>query len=701
MSAYKGKIHPITTVQVYISREHPITVPVGMVSRGVKPWLPRHRGYTWLKKHGKYQKGYVNIYAGYDIETTNVITEVSKTAYMYIWQMAICSDTEGAVYIGRTWEDFEWLLKSIKEYYNLDDAHRLIMWDANLGFEFQFIRKHLSWSEEEYDFFAKEHRKPLLTTTLNIEFRECLSISGGSLAQLAKDFTTTQKLKGDLDYSIPRNSHAKLTMTELGYCINDVVILAEWSKYIFTTYIEPLKTVPVTKTGLLRGEVKREWTKTVTDKQAYRELMSLAMPNDRTYDQWFRYLFRGGYVHSNLLHTNRVLSLVDMWDITSSYPNEMLTSNGFPITPFTPERFSWEAVRTKCCIMIVEFHGLHNRGSHSIESKHKAIEIVGGRFDNGRIYHADRLTVALTELDLINYCRYYKWRKMRVLSFQTAKRGRLPLFIRSVLARHYKRKAQLKRAGLSKSPEYALVKSGVNSAYGLLVTRLQLDRVTYRDDKWELEDVAMDYNALANKQILLPQWGIYVSAMARHHLLTMVWELTKECGDIVVYCDTDSIKHLPHPKAKEVFDKHNRAKERQLRALGLGEDFEGLGGFDFEGTAERFKTLGAKRYLVEMGGKVEATIAGLPKSVIASIDDPFDEFKAEGFCLAAEQSEKLTTCYNDHYHGAMVDGEWMEEESSVALYSIPFKMVTEKDYYAMLICDPDNRRKIIGQRVMG
>ena len=94
MSAFRGKIHPICTAQVYIDREHPLTVPVGFVSQGVKPWLPKPTGNTWLKKHGRHQKGYVNIYAGFDIETTNIISDESKLAYMYIWQCALCSDTE-------------------------------------------------------------------------------------------------------------------------------------------------------------------------------------------------------------------------------------------------------------------------------------------------------------------------------------------------------------------------------------------------------------------------------------------------------------------------------------------------------------------------------------------------------------------------------------------------------------------------------
>ncbi|HHA4173567.1 TPA: hypothetical protein ACOBU0_002928, partial [Enterococcus faecium] len=38
-----------------------------------------------------------------------------------------------------------------------------------------------------------------------------------------------------------------------------------------------------------------------------------------------------------------------------------------------------------------------------------------------------------------------------------------------------------------------------------------------------------------------------------------------------------------------------------------------IGMWDYEGTYSRFKTLGAKRYLVEKDGKLEITVAGLSK----------------------------------------------------------------------------------------
>ena len=96
------------------------------------------------------------------------------------------------------------------------------MWVANLSFEFQFIRKWLHVTR----LFAKEARQPLLVEHNGwLQFREALSISGGNLEQLAKDYCTTQKLVGDLDYSKIRHSTTPLTQEELNYCIHDVLII--------------------------------------------------------------------------------------------------------------------------------------------------------------------------------------------------------------------------------------------------------------------------------------------------------------------------------------------------------------------------------------------------------------------------------------------------------------------------------------------
>ena len=694
---------------IYISPDTPIDAPVCLYRRGIPLMLPERPPVFWCKSKGKKKHGYLKAYCGFDIETTNLISEERKRAYMYIWQCCIATDEDAVVYLGRTWEDFLALLDGLRQKWDISPVEALIMWDANLGFEFQFLRHHLDWDQGDWCFFAKEERQPLLASWKGIQFRECLSISGGSLAQLAKDYTTTQKLVGDLDYNVPRNSHTELTKQEYAYCINDVTILAEWSKYVFEGWLKSDRKVPLTKTGLLRSEVKHELKLTCKDLIGYMRLIRDAYPNKATYVFWFEWLFRGGYVHANALLADRILRGVEMKDITSSYP-EVINSAYCPgrFRVVAPEDYMRLIEEDKTClIMLVDFYDIRNTCSHSIESFSKCILAEGYHLDNGRIYEAEHILVMLTELDFKTYKRFYRWKDCRIRKMWSAPRMRFPGFLRRVLNRHYKHKAELKKQGLSGTPEYAIAKSGVNSTYGLCVTRLSLDKVEYSNEHgWILSDVKLDYEKEVDKQILLPQWGIWVAAHARYRLLTQVWNITQRCGDIVIYCDTDSIKSLPHPELEACYEEYNKAIDERHKAIGLTDpDFYDLGMFDDERgehTVTRFKTLGAKRYMVELDGKdVKATIAGFPKKAVKKLgEDPFESFQKSGMYVKPENSLKLTTAYIDEPSGDWVDGEWMEELSSVALYQIPFSMITDKTYYKLLI-EAQEGRKTLGRRTGG
>ena len=337
-----------------------------------KKILPIHPDLVAIKNRGKNAKRYLELYCGFDIETT---TLENRNAYMYCWQFSINS----IVFMGRTWSDWIDFLSILENNYTLRETTRIIIWVANLGFEFQFMRKLLNISH----LFAKRKREPLyFTHDKCIEFRECLSISGGNLAQLAKDYTRTQKLVGDLDYTIERSFKTPLTDREIGYCVNDVVILSEWSEYIFNEYIKPYKYVPLTKTGILRKETKQG----VNDK--IKEFILQCYPSEQLYNYWMKWLFRGGYVHSNRAYANKVLSQVYGEDITSSYPDRMNNSYA-PVSPFVEtDTSNWTSyLDTHCCILDITFTNLNNITTHSIESSSKAIELDNPIIDNGRILY--------------------------------------------------------------------------------------------------------------------------------------------------------------------------------------------------------------------------------------------------------------------------------------------------------------------------
>lgn len=260
-------------------------------------------------------------------------------------------------------------------------------------------------------------------------------------------------------------------------------------------------------------------------------------------------------------------------------------------------------------------------------------------------------------------------------------RGALPNYLLRVLNEEYVKKATLKKQGKQGTPEYAIAKSNVNSAYGLTVTRFHEGEVLYINGEWVTDFSTFNFQKEVEKQVLLPQWGIYVSAHARRNLLKVCKQIDAE-GNDVVYMDTDSIKMINYEKHKHIIEEYNahivKLNKQICDTHKLDFDiFNDLGTFDYENCALRFKTLGSKRYVYELDDGYHVTISGLPKKalpkLVGSKINIFDLF-TNHMELAPDDSMKLTTHYNDDPTEAYIDGELMHEESSVALYEIPFTM---------------------------
>ena len=649
---------------------------------------------TYNVARGKHGYGYKQIYCGFDIETTNVIDrdENIKNAFMWIWQFSF----QNFIIIGRTWEQFTDLLCKIILANKLNRRKRLLLPIANLSFEFQFFRKHF----EEIKVFAKRERQPISALLYNcIDCRDVLAISGGNLASLAKNYCQTKKRVGDLDYSILRNKSYEPNFTEYQYIYNDVIILNEYSRYLFNNFIKK-GFLPLTKTGILRDIMKKQMT------PADKEIILDGYPSLYDYEILMNYVFRGGYVHSSAANTGIVLFIEKMFDFTSSYPATMLHFRGFPygqpIELFSvsretllkmlhnDERFYFQA-RFK---RIRAVHG------HSIESKSKCETAGNVIVDNGRIHSADYLTTWLCDYDLRIYNMFYQWESIEILKcYRFPQKGELPAYVLEPMKDFYIKKAQLKKAGLP----YALEKEMVNSFYGAMVTHLYKDDIIYKNKTWSTDSDSFDFYKVRKKQFLLPQWGIYITAVSRYNLLRCVYKIDKNRAvPNVVFNDTDSIKLKKFDSvSRETIEKWN-ARMQELNK-DLPPEFWDIGYLDDETKPTnkfdmgnglkliikkpkiKFKTLGAKRYIFTDESGVHVTIAGLPKKSLEKYAertnrDIYDVFNIY-MMIPLESADKLTTAYNDDETSAVVNGEIMTELSSVALYEIPFTMKVIQDYY--------------------
>ena len=659
---------------------------------------------------GEHRYEILELFAGFDIETTTIkIPEGRHLAFAYHFQVSIGTPRVLNVYLFRKWDHLLDFFDALVSFYKLGPHKHMILSVFNLGFEFQFLRRRLEWDEDEWAFFAKEKYQPLKATYKGIEFREVSTITGGNLAQLAKDYCYTQKLVGDLDFKKLRNSTTPLDpKTEEQYCINDVVILSEFMWYLFNEYIRPDRKVPMTFTSILQNEIKQE-----LKEQCKRRDDKLHLQHGYTYDEWlaymytlqpteeqysvyFNYLFRGGYVHGNALFCGVDGLRARQVDIRSDYPARM-TYDYYPVTPFKPCEFDESLLKSKCVILHVVFDYVRATTQHTVESKNKVVSYINAAWDNGRLISADFVELWFTELDLSIFRLYYSYAGMTVYECYTAKRGKLPRYVTDVLLRHYKVKEQLKSQGLNETTEYTIAKSRVNTNFGLLCKKIRLEKTTYNNaEEWHDDPVKVDYNEEIKKSILSPFWGIYVTSHARKTLLELIFKMTK-AGCTVYYADTDSLKYKPSHKAEQIIKHYNTSifrhrKNRHIRSeftKGLGElDKECVDKKTGEHVATPFKMLGAKRYLYIFNGKIKATVAGMPKASINQIgstpEEIMQKFNVTGYELTPEQSGKLTTSYTDEPYSYNIDGEIMTELSGVALYEIPFTLSLSNEYAAYL-----------------
>lgn len=564
-----------------------------------------------------------------------------KVAIMYVWQFGI----NGNVIVGRTWDEFTEMMRVISETLGLGDNKRLIVYIHNLAYEFQFLRNRFEWDRV----FSIDLRKPIYSiTTTGVEFRCSYLLSGYGLAKLGSQLLTykTEKMSGDLDYHLMRNNKTQLTEKELGYCINDVRVVMAYIQ----EQIEALKSItniPLTKTGFVRKYCRKNCLYRETDRgrrpnYGYMELMGELQISGLSEFQAQQRAFAGGFTHANGAYTDAVLENVSSYDFTSSYPYVMVSelfpmSRGVKVKVQSKEHFE-TLISKYCCIFDIEFENIiTSKTQDNPISVSKCFRREGVVENNGRVYGAKRIALTITNVDYGVFKYFYTWENARVAYVWCYKKDYLPTeFVKSILYL-YEKKTTLKGVK-GMEAEYLNSKEMLNSCYGMSVTNPLRDEFTYNGN-WdvntytpqEMEELLYKYNTSRNRFLYYP-WGIFVTAYARRNLFTAI----KECGEDYIYSDTDSVKIMNADSHKAYFDRYNEIVVRKLKQACShhGIDFELcrpktikgktklLGVWDYEGTYERFKTLGAKRYMVQekgalsVGGKdydYSMTVSGVNK----------------------------------------------------------------------------------------
>lgn len=640
---------------------------------------------------------YYNRFMTFDIEATSINNVKEPFAFMYIWQVCI---NYKYVIMGRTWDEFVLFLDTIKSTLYLDFT-RLVVYVHYLPYEFQFIRNFVEISE----FFAIEMRKPVKFLVNNFfEFRCSYKLSNMNLAKFISNTPNAifQKLDGDeFNYNKIRTPKSILEPLEYAYCYCDVRGLYEAVSHLLRSYGDTLATIPLTSTGYLRREVRKEMQK---NKKNFFLIRKTAL----NYDLYnlCKQALRGGNAHANPMFANEVLESSDSEqirskDMSSAYPAEILQKK-FPISPFWRDARTPEQVINSgnCFLALITFKGLRIKTFSTIPyiASAKKVSIRGGRFDNGRVLSADMIKLAVTDIDYqIIMSQYDVNDGIEVDYLFAAKYGYLPKEYRSYVFERYIKKCDLKGGD---DYLYAKEKNKINGLFGMMLTDIVHDEIQY--DKYtdknpfhkELADIDEAIHDWYNgySVFLAYQWGIWVTAHCRMRLQKAIDAI----GEDVIYCDTDSVKYFGDHE--DIFANLNQEILDETTACGYNTNYTrpdgrsftlGLWEDDDNIPYKQFKTLGSKKYCyVGSDSELHITVAGLSKVKGKKYLDKHGGIEAFriGTIVPAGDSGRTSAHYDDRSkpHVITLNGEKIITGSSIAIENVPYTFGITGEYAELL-----------------
>lgn len=640
----------------------------------------------WLKKISSYDNLYVkhsgietlNLPLSFDIETTSWHdVKDNRRATMYAFVIGVY----GEVFAGRTWDDFLAMISEIISAFSLGNFRKAVIYVHNLSYEFQWICQKFEW---ESVFAIEERRVIRAETKSGIVFKDSYALSGYSLAKVGEHLRRypIQKMVGDLDYCLMRNSKTPLSLKEWRYIYHDGLVVMDYIMEEIEENHNDITKIPLTKTGKVRRYMRNQC---LYERQSgkhdykshkygdYRRIMKRETLTDEEY-RLARLAFQGGFTHCNAIHMGDVCEDVQSMDFTSSYPSVMIDekfpcSKGKKAVLKSEEDFDRLDNAGYLMIFGVRLYDLCSleEGDHPISKSddHSGTEC---REDNGRVVDSPMVSLACTNIDFRVYRKFYKWSRAEFGLCYVYQKDYLPQDFVKGIVQLYKDKTKLKGVKGMEN-EYQVAKENLNSCYGMCVTDISRKKYIFeKGTGWSSEDkdISRDIERYNDSKTRFNSylWGIFVTAYARRNLFYAIYALK----DDYIYSDTDSVKFRNYEKHKDFFDSYNDLVKEKLRKAcdrqGIPiEDvspktIEGkvktIGLWDDDGHYRRFKTLGSKRYMIEKdNGDIMITIAGVNKK--CGVDYLRYRYKTNDRIFKAF-SDRLTFPPEYYDHGVRKEG---------------------------------------------
>lgn len=551
----------------------------------------------------------------------------------------------------------------------------------NLAYDFTFLERFLFdiFGYPENQLNTKPHYPVSVEFGNGIILRDSLIIAQKKLEKWADELDVVhKKAVGKWDYNVFRDQSGKFTADELQYIEQDTLALAECLEKLRIQLHKHVYSLPMTATGILREETRKEGRK-----NRARDRFLRVAPS---YDLYTRKLlagYHGGYVHNNR-HAAGWIWKDDptCYDFASSYPFRILVDN-FPKERFRklPDQLPPSEILQYADSTAFVF----NFYAELIELKDpdfpmptlqlsKCIKSVNAITDNGRILQADAIDIILTETDLKLIRRFYRWDQAVCYDVYAAAKGPLPRWFRDMTYRLFHDKTMLKGGD---PVEYSLAKARLNSLYGMCCQKsirpeIIEDYTTGDYTIEESEDKNKYQEYLDNQNTILPYfWGVWVTAYAMEALFDL-----GACVDpsgVWLYSDTDSVYACGWDQEK-VAAYNDRQKER-LKAAGYNavmkdgrEYWPGVA--ELDGQYKEFIGLHSKCYAVrKTDGQIKITVAGVPKKGAACLKDDLANFQ-DGFVFPGKETGKLTHYYIMRPEPVLENG--IEKGNSVDLHACDY-----------------------------
>lgn len=612
-------------------------------------------------RSNKSRTSYSDVIIMADTETSKKKDHVKKDNHICAWSIAFRAFGRNLVTLwGQSPRDLCECIGRVRE--NLEGDQIYIYWH-NMSYDWIFIRRFMF---EKFGFPQDQlNVKPLYPLNIKwangIMFKDSLALAQRSLDKWAKDLQVeTKKALGKWDYNKYRNQSDELSPDELLYIEHDVLAGVECIDVTKAQLHKTLSSLPLTATGIVRGEARNEGRA----HHAHDWFLRI-QPKEYFIQQILESVFHGGYTHANRYAVDFVWTWAKCFDFSSSYPFVLLTEK-YPAEQFwkveqkmTPEKIFQN--KDYAFIFKITATGVDlkdGRWPMPMLSYAKCQSSLNAVTDNGRIMKADFIEIYMNEVDFKLFCEQYTWDKdsLEISECYAAFKDYLPEWFTDYVWERYRLKTELKGVD---PVLYAIEKAKLNSCFGMCAQRPVKEQIreAYEDitigegfNKQEFKCgdfyVDEDFNPeteyekfLNNRNSFLPYpVGVWCTAYAQANLFKL-GKCVPET-ETWLYSDTDSVYATAFDEEK--IASYNKSCIDKLEARG----FKGImykdklyypGVAEDDGSYMHFKTLHSKCYCKRhfvakgdnfiMGDDLQITVAGVPKKGAISLKNNIDNFK--------------------------------------------------------------------------